>query len=63
MSPAAIRAWISDATAVERFMWERRVDVYSGHTYNKTLRIDPHIFNNRDDIDRFLHNLDEYAGR
>ena len=52
---------MDDATAVERFMWERRIDVYSGHTYNKTLRIDPHIFNNRDDIDRFLDSLDEYA--
>ena len=51
------------APAVERFMRERRIDVYSGHTYNKTLRIDPHVFNNRDDIDTFLLNLDEYASR
>ena len=54
---------MDDAPAVERFMWERRIDVYSGHTYNKTLRIDPHIFNNREDIDTFLLNLDEYASR
>ena len=52
---------MDDAPAVERFMWERQIDVYSGHTYNKTLRIDPHIFNNRDDIDTFLLNLDDYT--
>ncbi len=52
---------MDDAPAVERFMWERLIDVYSGHTYNKTLRIDPHIFNNRDDIDTFLLNLDDYT--
>jgi len=51
---------IDNAPAVERFMSEHSIDVYSGHTYNKTLRIDPHIFNNKDDIDTFLLMLDEY---
>ena len=52
---------MDDAPDVERYMREQRIDVYAGHTYNRTLRIDPHIFNNRDDIDRFLTKLDEYS--
>lgn len=51
---------MDQAPEVEQFMRERNIDVYSGHTHNKTLRIDPHIFNNREDIDKFLVNLDAY---
>ena len=54
---------MDNAPDVERFMRESRVDVFSGHTYNSTLRIDPHIFNNREDIDKFLACLDEYDNR
>ena len=53
---------MDDAPDVERYMRRQRIDVYSGHTYNRTLRIDPHIFNNRDDIDLFLAKLDKYTG-
>jgi selenocysteine lyase/cysteine desulfurase len=51
---------VDDAPAVERFMRERRIDVYGGHTYNRTLRIDPHVFNDDGDVDRFLDAMDEY---
>ena len=51
---------MEDPPDVERFMRDQKVDVYSGHTYNRTLRIDPHIFNNSGDIDVFLAKLDEY---
>jgi selenocysteine lyase/cysteine desulfurase len=54
---------MDDAPGVDRFLRQRNIDVYSGHTYNSTLRIDPHIFNNREDIDNFLARLDDYASR
>ena len=54
---------MEDAPQVENFLRERRVDVYGGHTYNGTLRVDPHVFNNRDDIDRFFAGLDEYLSQ
>ena len=53
---------MEDPLEAEAFMAERKVDVYGGHTYNSTLRIDPHVFNNRDDLDRFFEVLDEYLG-
>ena len=34
-----------------------------GHTYNRTLRIDPHVFNNDGDVDTFLAAIDEYLSR
>jgi selenocysteine lyase/cysteine desulfurase len=55
-----IAASIDDAPRVAAFLRARRIDVYGGHTYNRTLRIDPHVFNNREDIDRLLAGLDEY---
>ncbi len=51
---------MEDALEAEAFMAERKVDVFGGHTYNSTLRVDPHVFNNRDDLDRFFEVLDEY---
>ena len=54
---------MDDAPDVERFMRLRSIDVYAGHTHNSTLRIDPHIFNNREDIDSFLAGLDAYTSR
>ena len=51
---------MDDAPGVERFMADQGIDVYSGHTHNRTLRVDPHIFNNRQDIDTFLYKLDEF---
>jgi cysteine desulfurase/selenocysteine lyase len=58
-----VAAVLDDAPAVEQFMRERRIDVYGGHTYNRTLRIDPHVFNNDGDIDTFLAAIDEYVAR
>lgn len=45
---------------VEAFMRGRQVDVFGGHTYNSTVRVDPHVFNNRGDLDCFFEILDEY---
>jgi selenocysteine lyase/cysteine desulfurase len=58
-----VAAIVDDAPAVEQFMRERCIDVYGGHTYNRTLRIDPHVFNNDGDIDTFLAAIDEYVAR
>ncbi len=55
-----IAASIDDTPRVAAFLRARRIDVYGGHTYNDTLRIAPHVFNNREDIDRLLASLDEY---
>ena len=54
---------MNDAPEVERFMRDRRIDVYGGHTYNRTVRVDPHIFNNGEDVDLFLASLGEYMRR
>ena len=54
---------MDDAPGVDRFLRQRSIDVYSGHTYNSTLRIDPHIFNNREDIDNFLAGLDDHTAK
>ena len=45
---------------VEAFMRGRQVDVFGGHTYNSTVRVDPHVFNNHGDLDCFFELLDEY---
>ena len=54
---------MDDAPDVEWFMRQRNIDVYAGHTHDSTLRIDPHIFNNREDIDGFLAALDDYKSK
>ena len=54
---------MDDAPDVEWFMRQRNIDVYARHTHNSTLRIDPHIFNNREDIDGFLAALDDYTSK
>jgi len=46
---------------IEAFMRERKIDIFGGHTYNRSLRIDPHLFNTREDIDRLLEALDEWG--
>ena len=48
---------------IEQFMRDRKIDIFGGHTYNRSLRIDPHLFNNRQDIDKLLSALDEWTRR
>ena len=51
---------MADAREAFEFLTARGVD---GYFYQTTLRVDPHIFNNRDDIDRFLAELDAYLAQ
>lgn len=53
---------LPDYHQAQRFLRQRGIDV-GDHAYNRTLRIDPHIFNHRGDIDRFLAGLDEYLAQ
>lgn len=46
-----------DALKADEFLTGQGVDAYHAE---EILRVDPHVFNNRDDIDRFLTGLDEY---
>ena len=48
------------AQAADEFLTARGVD---GYHHQNVLRVDPHIFNNRDDIDRFLRELDSYISQ
>lgn len=45
-----------------RFLRDRRVDVWANPT-ETILRIDPHVFNNIEDVDRFLEGFDEYVAQ
>jgi selenocysteine lyase/cysteine desulfurase len=49
-----------DARMADEFLTERGVD---GYHHQNVLRVDPHVFNNRDDIDRFLRELDSYLSQ
>ena len=49
---------MEDCQQADEFLCSRGVDVYH---YRDTLRLDPHVFNNREDIDRFLEGLDAYV--
>jgi selenocysteine lyase/cysteine desulfurase len=49
-----------DARAADEFLTARGVD---GYHHMRILRVDPHVFNNRDDIDRFLTELDAYLAQ
>ena len=58
-----------DAEEMFKFQYERGVDTYglgslktSGYE-GGLYRVDPHIYNNRDDIDRFLKGVEEYYAR
>ena len=49
-----------NSRAADEFLTARGVD---GYHHQNVLRVDPHIFNNRDDIDRFLSELDSYLSQ
>ena len=49
---------MEDSANAFAFLCRRGVD---GFHYPNILRVDPHIFNNREDIDRFLLELDAYS--
>jgi cysteine desulfurase / selenocysteine lyase len=56
-----IAAQIDDAPLLWQFLHARGIDTYC---HNHLFRVDPHVFNNREDIDRFLTAVDDYqAGR
>ena len=46
-----------DAGGLWRFLHDRGVDTFS---HGNLFRVDPHIFNNRDDVDRFIDGIDAY---
>jgi len=46
-----------DALKADEFLTGQGVDAYHAEGI---LRVDPHVFNNRDDIDKFLSGLDDY---
>ena len=48
---------MDDCAEADQFLCERGVDAYH---YLDILRIDPHIFNDKSDIDKFFAALDEY---
>ena len=51
---------LNDAAELDSFLIDRGVD---GYYYRQMFRVDPHVFNNRDDIDRFLAGLDAYLAQ
>ena len=51
---------LDDAVDLDAFLIERGVD---GYSYGNRFRVDPHVFNNRDDIDRFLDGFDAYMAQ
>jgi selenocysteine lyase/cysteine desulfurase len=55
-----IAAEMDDAQQLWKFLYDRGVDTYF---HESLFRIDPHIFNNRADIDRFLDGVDTYQAQ
>ena len=55
-----IAAQVDDAQQLWKFLYDRGVDTYF---HDSLFRIDPHVFNNRDDVDRFLAEVDGYQAR
>ena len=51
---------MEDAAEADEFLIDRGVD---GYHFGQRFRVDPHVFNNRDDIDRFLVGLDAYVAQ
>ena len=55
-----VAAICDDAPELWRFLHERGVDTYY---HGNLFRVDPHVFNNAEDVDRFLDGLDAYSSR
>ena len=55
-----IAAMHDDAQGLWRYLHDRGVDTFF---HGNLFRVDPHVFNNRHDIDRFLDGLDGYNNR
>jgi selenocysteine lyase/cysteine desulfurase len=53
---------MADCVKVTKFMSDNDIDVHA-EAPEQILRIDPHVFNNRDDIDMFLSTLDKYLAQ
>ena len=51
---------MEDCAEADAFVYERGIDAYH---HRWMFRVDPHIFNNRGDIDQFLSTLDEYLAQ
>lgn len=64
-----IAAWFEEAVALNRFLLERGVETctlslktnipYPGSPF----RVDPHVYNNREDIDRLLEGIDAFYAK
>ena len=52
-----IAAEVDSARQLWQFLYDRGVDTYC---HDRLFRVDPHVFNNREDIDRFLELLSEF---
>ena len=55
-----IAAIMEDAERFWKFLHDRGVDTYY---HGASFRVDPHVFNNRDDVDRFFEGIEAYESR
>lgn len=51
---------MDDSQQLWQFLYDRKIDA---RFHGNLFRLDPHIFNNRDDIDRFLEGVDAYRAQ
>ena len=55
-----VAATMEDASQLWEFLYQRGVDTFY---HGSLFRVDPHVFNNREDIDRFLEGVDAYPAQ
>lgn len=55
-----IAAIMEDAERFWKFLHDRGVDTYY---HGASFRVDPHVFNNRDDVDRLFEGIEAYESR
>ena len=53
---------VREPVRIAAYLRERRIDVW-GSDKRRMIRIDPHLFNDEEDIDRCLEALEEYAAK